>query len=155
MRPGFREAVPRRAREIVVERLADAPAVPLPVRATEGSACFDLASAESIDLERGRVTLVRTGLKMRCPRGTFLEVRPRSGLASRGVQMVNAPGTIDADYSGEVRVPLTYLLDGRYHIEIGDRVAQIRLVEDFPTTFTLGRVELTESRRGGFGSTGR
>jgi dUTP pyrophosphatase len=146
-------AVP--AREIVIERLPDAPAVAPPTRATEGSACFDLAAAESVDLERGRVALVRTGLKMRCPAGTFIEVRPRSGLASRGVLMVNAPGTIDADYSGEVRVPLTYLLDGRYHIEVGDRIAQVRLVDDLPGAFTPGRVEAVGSRQGGFGSTGR
>ena len=127
----------------------------VPSRATAGSACFDLAAAESVDLERGRVTLVRTGFKMRCPPATFLEVRPRSGLATRGVLMANAPGTIDADYSGEVRVPLTYLGDGRYHIEVGDRIAQVRLVEDVPSSFELGSVTTVPSRRGGFGSTGR
>ncbi len=85
---------------MVVERLPDAARVPLPARATEGSAGFDLPAAESGVLERGKVTLVRTGLKMRCPPGTFLEVRPRSGLSTKGVHMVNAPGTIDSDYSG-------------------------------------------------------
>ena len=101
------------------------------------------------------MTLVRTGFKMRCPRGTFLEVRPRSGLSSRGVLMVNAPGTIDSDYSGEVRVPLTYLFDGPYRIEVGDRIAQVRLVSDESATFRPGRVETVRSRAGGFGSTGR
>ena len=129
--------------------------MPLPVRATEGSACFDLASAEAVELERGRVTLVRTGFKMRCPPGTFLEVRPRSGLGSRGVLMVNAPGTIDSDYAGEVRVPLTYLLDGSYRIEVGDRIGQMRLVSDEPAVFRAGSVETVRSRSGGFGSTGR
>jgi dUTP pyrophosphatase len=142
-------------RRVVVERLPDAPPIPLPTRATEGSACFDLAAAEAADLERGRVTLVRTGLKVRCPEATFLEVRPRSGLASRGVLMVNAPGTIDADFSGEVRVPLTFLGEGRYRIEVGDRIAQVRLVEESPSAFELGRVEPVPSRQGGFGSTGR
>jgi len=132
-----------------------APEVPLPLRATRGSACFDLASAEAVDLERGRVTLVRTGLKMRCPPGTFLEVRPRSGLSSRGVLMVNAPGTIDSDFSGEVRVPMTYLFDGPYRIEVGDRIGQIRLVSDEPAEFRPGQVEAVHSRAGGFGSTGR
>ncbi len=147
--------MPGNPRRIVVERLPDAPAVPIPARATAGSACFDLAAAEAADLERGRVTLVRTGLKMRCPSGTFVEVRPRSGLASRGVLMVNAPGTIDHDYSGEVRVPLTYLGEGRYHIEVGDRIAQVRLVEDLDSAFELGEVAPVASRGGGFGSTGR
>ncbi|HXY47571.1 MAG TPA: dUTP diphosphatase [Thermoplasmata archaeon] len=147
--------MPRRSRAIVVERIPGSPDVPLPERATAGSACFDLASAESVDLERSRVTLVRTGVKMRCPRGTFLEVRPRSGLASRGVLMMNAPGTIDSDYSGEVRVPLTYLFEGKYHVEVGDRIAQVRLVADDPGIFRSGPVDPVASRRGGFGSTGR
>jgi len=108
-----------------------------------------------VELERGRVTLVRTGFKMRCPPGTFLEVRPRSGLSSRGVLMVNSPGTIDSDYSGEVRVPLTYLFDGSYRIEVGDRIGQIRLVADEPAVFRAGKVETVRSRLGGFGSTGR
>ncbi len=125
------------------------------MKATEGSACFDLAAVEPTELERGRVTLVRTGLKMRCPAGTFLEVRPRSGLSTRGVLMVNAPGTIDRDFAGEVRVPLTYLFDGRYRLEAGDRIAQVRLVEEIPARFRRGRVRELASRSGGFGSTGR
>jgi dUTP pyrophosphatase len=140
---------------VVVERLPDAPRVPLPARATEGSTGFDLPAAEAVVLERGRVTLVRTGLKMHCPPGTFLEVRPRSGLSVKGVHMVNAPGTIDSDYSGEVRVPLTYLLDGSYRIEVGDRIGQIRLVEDHPLRIEEGTVVPQASRAGGFGSTGR
>ena len=147
--------MPRRTRPILIERVADAPSVPLPARATDGSACFDLASAEAVELERGRVMLVRTGFKMRCPRGTFLEVRPRSGLSSRGVLMVNAPGTIDSDYSGEVRVPLTFLFEGRYRIEVGDRIGQVRLVSEEPARFRPGRVSSVRSRAGGFGSTGR
>jgi dUTP pyrophosphatase len=139
----------------VVERLPDAAHVPLPARATEGSAGFDLPAAESVVLERGRVTLVRTGLRMRCPPGTFLEVRPRSGLSTKGVHMVNAPGTIDADYSGEVRVPLTYLFEGTYRIEVGDRIGQLRLVEDHPLEIEEGTVAPRASRAGGFGSTGR
>ena len=69
--------------------------------------------------------------------------------------MVNAPGTIDSDYSGEVRVPLTYLFEGRYRIEAGDRIAQIRLVSDEPAVFRSGKVGAVRSRGGGFGSTGR
>jgi dUTP pyrophosphatase len=147
--------VSRPVLRVLVERLPDAPAVPLPSRATKGSACFDLRAAEGARLERGSVTLVRTGLKMRCPRDTFLEVRPRSGLSARGVLMVNAPGTIDADYSGEVKVPLTYLFEGEYRIAAGDRIAQIRLVAETPAEFAEGAVEVVASRVGGFGSTGR
>lgn len=129
--------------------------MPLPVRSTPGSAGLDLAAAESVELVRGRVALVRTGLRIRCPPGTFLEVRPRSGLSSKGVLMVNAPGTIDRDYAGEVRVPLTFLFDGSYRIEVGDRIAQVRLVEDLPARVREGRVRPFAGRGGGFGSTGR
>ena len=147
--------VARSAARVIVERVPDAPVQPLPHRATTGSACFDLRAAESVSLKRGRVTLVRTGLKMTAPKGTFLEVRPRSGLGTKGVLMANAPGTIDRDYAGEIRVPLTYLFSGRYRITVGDRIGQIRLVRDLPTRFTLGRVRESATRRGGFGSTGR
>ncbi|MGP8078295.1 MAG: dUTP diphosphatase [Thermoplasmata archaeon] len=145
----------RRARSIAVERVPGTHEAPIPARATAGSACFDLAAAEAVELVRGQVSLVRTGLKLRSPPGTFLEVRPRSGLSVRGVLMVNAPGTIDRDFSGEVRVPLTFLGEGTYRIEVGDRIGQIRLVEDLAATFRPGRVGPVASRRGGFGSTGR
>jgi dUTP pyrophosphatase len=154
-----RRTSPRRVsrveRRIVVERVDGAPNVPLPSRATAGSACLDLHAAESVELEAGSVSLVRTGLKMRAPAGTFLEVRPRSGLSSRGVLMVNAPGTIDRDYAGEVKVPLTFLFPGRYRIEVGDRIGQVRIVLDHPSRVANGRVRPRESRSGGFGSTGR
>lgn len=128
---------------------------PLPVRATPGSACFDLSAAAAADIVHGAVTRVATGLRMRCPKGTFLEVRPRSGLSSKGVVLVNAPGTIDSDYAGEVFVPLTYLFPGRYRLRAGDRVAQVRLVVEAPARFRRGTVRPTAHRRGGFGSTGR
>jgi dUTP pyrophosphatase len=145
----------RSARRVIVERLGDVPDVPLPKKATRESACFDLYSGESVRLRSGQVTLVRTGLKLRAPPGTFLEVRPRSGLSTRGVVMVNAPGTIDRDYAGEVKVPLTYLFRGSYLVSAGDRIGQLRLVEEIPTAFQMGRVGVRGDRAGGFGSTGR
>ncbi|HZY70887.1 MAG TPA: dUTP diphosphatase [Thermoplasmata archaeon] len=138
---------------VTVERISDG--ARLPARATPGSACFDLHAAEAVELRRGRVDLVPTGVKLRAPPGTFLEVRPRSGLASRGVLMVNAPGTIDRDYSGEVKVPLTFLGKGSYAIAAGDRIAQVRLAADHATEFRWGRVPPVGGRSGGFGSTGR
>lgn len=142
-------------RRVVVERLDGSSSVLLPERATDGSACFDLRASTRVVLSPGRVELVPTGLRMTAPEGTFLEVRPRSGLSTKGVLMVNAPGTIDRDYSGEVRVPLTYLFPGSYVIEAGDRIAQVRVVEDHPTAFVEGPVVASPSRNGGFGSTGR
>ncbi len=147
--------MPSRRRVVIVERESGAVPVPLPARATRGAACFDLCAAESIDLTRSAVTLVRTGFRMRAPPGTFLEVRPRSGLSTKGVLVVNAPGTIDRDYAGEVKVPMTYLFEGSYRIQAGDRIGQLRLVEDLPMALRLGKVQGTRSRVGGFGSTGR
>jgi dUTP pyrophosphatase len=142
-------------RTVRVERLPEFPNVPLPARATPGSACFDLVAAAPAVLTRAGVVRVRTGLRMRPPAGTFLEVRPRSGLSTKGVIMANAPGTIDRDYSGEIQVPMTYLLPGEYRIEPGDRIGQIRLVADLAAAFVPGRVAPVKGREGGFGSTGR
>ena len=138
-----------------VEGVADLPGSPLPRRATPGSAGFDLSCAEDAKVETGRVTLVRTGLRFKPPRGCFLEIRPRSGLSSQGVVMVNAPGTIDADYALEVKVPLTLLFGPPRWIRRGERIAQMRLVEDLPTVFRPGEVRAEGARTGGFGSTGR
>ncbi len=140
---------------VILERVDAGLPVPEPRRATPGSAAFDIAAAEDVRLRAGRVTKVRTGLRARAPRGTFLEVRPRSGLASKGVVMANGPGTIDRDYSGELLIPLTYLARGSYAIARGDRIAQIRVVPDLRTEMRWGRVAPVRSRSGGFGSTGR
>ena len=153
---GSRHApVAPRPRRVVVERVRGRYRLPLPARATAGSVGYDLRSAEAVTLRQGEVALVKTGLRLRAPEGTFFEVRPRSGLGSKGVLMVNAPGTIDRDYSGEVMVPLTYLFEGSYQIEVGDRIGQLRLAPDLATEFRLGRVPRAPSRKGGFGSTGR
>lgn len=137
------------------ERVDPALEVPLPAKATPGAACFDLASAEDARIRHGVVRRVRTGLRARSPPGTFLEVRPRSGLSAKGVVMANGPGTIDRDYAGEILVPLTYLPSGSFAIQRGDRIAQVRVVAELPTRMEWGRVEPVPGRRGGFGSTGR
>jgi dUTP pyrophosphatase len=147
--------VPSRRYDVIVEAIDPSSELDLPARATPGSAGFDLRAATPARLVRGRVTRVGTGLRVRAPRGTFLEVRPRSGLSTKGVLMPNAPGTIDRDYAGELQVPLTYLFPGSYRIERGDRIAQLRLVEDLPARFRWGRVGPVAGRAGGFGSTGR
>jgi dUTP pyrophosphatase len=69
--------------------------------------------------------------------------------------MANAPGTIDSDFPGEVKVPLTYLFAGSYEIRAGDRIGQIRIILETPLRFRLGAVRAAGSRKGGFGSTGR
>jgi dUTP pyrophosphatase len=69
--------------------------------------------------------------------------------------MVNAPGTIDRDYAGEVKVPLTFLFPGEYQIQSGDRIGQVRVAKEYPTRFEAGTVRPSSDRKGGFGSTGR
>ncbi|MCL4325075.1 MAG: dUTP diphosphatase [Candidatus Thermoplasmatota archaeon] len=144
-----------KSKVVLIDKVDGTGSATLPFKATDESACFDLHSSEDTTLLPGKVTLVRTGLKMRPPEGTFIEVRPRSGLSSKGVLMVNAPGTIDRDYDREVMVPLTLLFGDSYQIRSGDRIAQIRIVENHGTDLQWGTVASTGNRKGGFGSTGR
>jgi dUTP pyrophosphatase len=141
--------------EIAFRRLREGVEPPRPM--TGGAAGFDLTSAETLILEPGRPTLVPTGLALAIPDGVEGQVRPRSGLALRhGVGMLNAPGTIDSDYRGEVCVILMNFGSDAFEIGRGERIAQIvfqrvirpRLVE---------RDVLPDSPRGagGFGHTGR
>jgi len=131
--------------------------LPLPTRQTEGSAGYDVASAEP-DFLLGPLArrLVRTGLALAIPAGYEAQVRPRSGLALKhGVTLPNAPATIDADYRGELMIPMINLGTEPVTVTRGMRIAQLvfQRVEDIE----LVRVpELPPSPRGaaGFGSTG-
>ena len=131
--------------------------LPLPSRQTTGSAGFDLASAEpDFVLAPGERRLVSTGLAVEIPPGIEGQVRPRSGLALRhGITMPNAPGTIDSDYRGEVRVILQNLGSEAVTIVRGDRIAQLVFAR-YETPELVDVTELEQSRRGagGFGSTG-
>lgn len=127
------------------------------MRAHHDDAGVDLCSAESLTLEPGQRQLVRTGIAIELPFGTVGFINPRSGLAARsGLSIVNAPGTVDAGYRGEIKVCLINL-DPQQSIEIkrGDRIAQL-LVQRVEM-FTFNEVEkLGVSERGenGYGSTG-
>ena len=141
-----------------IKRLPTARDLPLPSHGSPGSAGFDLRAAidEELVLRPGERLLVPTGLVLEIPQGWEGQVRPRSGLALRhGIGIVNAPGTIDSDYRGEVAVILINLGEAPFSLRHGDRIAQL----------VISRVEiveweeteaLDESRRGdgGFGSTG-
>ena len=131
--------------------------LPLPSRQTTGSAGFDLASAEpDFVLAPGERRLVSTGLAVEIPPGIEGQVRPRSGLALRhGITMPNAPGTIDSDYRGEVRVILQNLGSEAATIVRGDRIAQLVFAR-YETPELVDVTELEQSSRGagGFGSTG-
>ena len=131
--------------------------LPLPSRQTTGSAGFDLASAEpDFVLAPGERRLVSTGLALELPPGIEGQVRPRSGLAFRhGITMPNAPGTIDSDYRGEVRVILQNLGTEPVTIGRGDRIAQLVFAR-YETPELVDATALEQSTRGagGFGSTG-
>jgi dUTP pyrophosphatase len=145
---------------VKVSRLPHAEGLPLPAYQTADAAGMDLVAAVSTQdpmvLAPGALALVPTGLQFELPAGTEAQVRPRSGLAIKhGVTVLNSPGTIDADYRGELSVILINLGDAPFTIQRGDRIAQMVLA---PVT----QVRLVETERltatarglGGFGSTG-
>jgi dUTP pyrophosphatase len=143
--------------QVRVLRLAHNPDLPLPSRGTSGSAGFDLASAEpDFVLAPGERRLVATGLAIELPAGWEGQVRPRSGLALRhGITMPNAPGTIDSDYRGELKVILQNSGSQPVAIARGDRIAQVVFAK-YEVPVLVDATELAESGRGpgGFGSTG-
>ncbi len=142
--------------EIAITRLD--PELPLPAYAHPGDAGADLVTAVDVTLEPGERAVVPTGICIALPEGYAGFVHPRSGLAARhGVGMVNAPGTIDAGYRGEIKVTLVNL-DRRERVRFarGDRIAQLVVQRVERAVFTEVDA-LPDSARGdgGFGSTGR
>lgn len=146
------EAVPVR---VLVRRLA--PDLPLPAYAHPGDAGADLVAAESVELPPGGRALVPTGVAIALPEGYVGLVHPRSGLAARhGVTVLNAPGTVDAGYRGEIKVNLiNHDPERAARVARGDRIAQLVIQQVERASFHLVE-ELPESRRGtgGHGSTG-
>jgi dUTP pyrophosphatase len=140
-----------------VLRLPNNRDLPLPTRQTTGSAGFDLASAEpDFVLAPGERRLVSTGLAIELPSGMEGQVRPRSGLALKyGISMPNAPGTIDSDYRGELRVILQNGGTAPVTIARGDRIAQIVFARyEVPELVDATALEESVRGPGGFGSTG-
>jgi dUTP pyrophosphatase len=141
-----------------VRRLPHNPDLPLPTRASEGAAGFDVRSAEGdFVLEAGETRAVATGLAMELPSGLECQVRPRSGLAlRRGITIPNAPGTIDPDYRGEVKVLLLNLSSDPVPISRGDRIAQLVFARfETPEVQEVDGLRETDRGDAGFGSTGR
>jgi dUTP pyrophosphatase len=132
--------------------------LPLPARHTAESAGVDLRAAVTDDLvlPPGGRALVPTGIAIALPSGWEAQVRPRSGLAIRsGVTVLNAPGTIDADYRGEIQVPLINLGADEFRIRRGDRIAQMVLAPVHQLEWqVVAALEDTERGTSGFGSTG-
>ncbi|WP_420412915.1 dUTP diphosphatase [Roseibium sp.] len=133
--------------------------LPLPAYQSDLAAGMDLLAAveEAVTLKPGSRALVPTGLAMALPAGFEAQVRPRSGLAAKhGVTVLNTPGTIDADYRGEVKVILINLGDSDFQIARGDRIAQMVIAPVLQAD--IQEVDLlseTDRGAGGFGSTGQ
>lgn len=132
---------------------------PCPAYATEQSAGMDLKAnlAEPLVLKPLQRALVPTGLYMALPAGYEAQVRPRSGLAAKhGITVLNTPGTIDADYRGEVKVILVNLSDTPFEIVPGERIAQMVIARHEKVEWEeVNELDATSRGTGGFGSTGR
>lgn len=142
--------------QISIKRLAHGDGLPLPAYATAHAAGMDVVSAENLTLAPGARHAVTTGFAIAIPAGFEVQVRPRSGLALKhGVTCLNTPGTIDADYRGEVKVILANLGSEPFEIRRGDRIAQLVPAPVLQARFSEVE-ELDETARGtgGFGSTG-
>jgi dUTP pyrophosphatase len=144
--------------DVAVETLPHARGLPLPAYATAGSAGMDLVAAVEapVDLAPGARALVPTGLSIAVPAGFEAQVRPRSGLALKhGLTIPNAPGTIDADYRGEVSVILWNAGSAPFRVERGMRIAQL-VFAPVARARLVAAPSLPATARGcgGFGSTG-
>jgi dUTP pyrophosphatase len=142
--------------EILIQRLDNGADLPLPAKATPGSAGFDLCSAEAGTLAPGARLLFATGFAVAIPEGFEIQIRPRSGLALRhGVTLPNTPATIDSDYRGELKVALVNLGSEAFDVTRGMRIAQLVVARVEPAEFrTVDALPETGRGAGGFGSTG-
>jgi dUTP pyrophosphatase len=143
--------------QLRIKRLSpDTSDIPLPSFATEQAAGLDLRSSEAVTLSPGEWKLVPTGIAIEIPEGFEGGVRPRSGLAAKhGITCLNSPGTIDADYRGEVKVILINLGKEAVMFDRGERIAQL-VISKYERLNVIEVDDLTDSSRGagGFGHTG-
>lgn len=139
-------------------RIVNLSAYPLPEYQTQHSAGMDVRAniSETISLRSLERAVVPTGLFVAIPNGYEIQIRPRSGLAAKqGITVLNSPGTIDADYRGEVKVILVNLSSERVEIHPGDRIAQMVLTKTEVMQWQpCESLEATDRGSGGFGSTG-
>lgn len=146
--------------EVAFQRLAHATGLPLPTYETAGAAGMDLPAAlaegETLELLPGARALLPTGFCLHLPEGHEAQVRPRSGLAARhGVTVLNAPGTVDSDYRGEIKVILINHGQERFAIRRGDRIAQLVIAPVSQAVASeVAALPGSERGAGGFGSTG-
>ncbi len=133
--------------------------IPLPRYMTPQASGMDICAAlsEAVTLAPGAITLIPTGLAVAIPAGYEAQIRPRSGLAARhGIGLINAPGTIDADYRGEIKLALINLGQEPYVVQRGDRVAQMVIQRVCRARLqSTDQLDATDRNGGGFGHTGR
>jgi dUTP pyrophosphatase len=141
-----------------IKQTLEAADLPVPQYMTEGAAGMDLRAAviEPVTLEPGQYKAIPTGISISLPHGFEAQIRPRSGLALKhGISLVNTPGTVDADYRGEIQVLLINFGKNPFVVERGDRIAQMVIGKVYQ-----GKIQLVESldttarNAGGFGHTG-
>lgn len=146
---------------VELQRLAHADGLPLPAYQTAEAAGLDLMAAvpdsEPMTLAPGQYALVPTGLAIALPAGHEAQVRPRSGLAAKhGVTVLNSPGTIDADYRGEIKVILINHGAAPFVVKRGERIAQMVIAPVVQAALVpVATLSATDRGAGGFGSTGR
>ena len=143
--------------KVQIMRLAHSADLALPSYATKGAAGMDLRSAQSLTIKPHARALVATGIAIALPLGFEAQVRPRSGLAVKyGVTVLNAPGTIDCDYRGEIKVPLINHSEEDFVITRGDRIAQMVIVPAPQVALEeVSTLDETPRGVGGFGSSGK
>ena len=142
--------------EILIKRLSKE--VPLPKYETDGSSGLDLAAFvdKNIEIKPGKSNIIPTGLAVAIPKNFEIQIRPRSGLAAKNqISVLNTPGTIDADYRGEIKVILVNLSERNFIVEKGLRIAQMVLCPVVKARLKeVNSLEDTKRGSGGFGSTG-
>lgn len=145
--------------KVLIKKMPHAQDLPLPLYMSEHAAGLDLCAAEEVDilLEPGKYKLISTGIAIALPKGYEGQIRPRSGLALKyGLTLLNTPGTIDADYRGEIKVILINLGEAAYHLIRGERIAQL-VIQAVARAALVEVDNLPETLRGegGFGHTGK
>ena len=142
--------------EILIKRLSKE--VSLPKYETSGSSGMDLAANidDKITIDPGKTVVIPTGLSLSIPKGFEVQIRPRSGLAAKQkITVLNTPGTIDADYRGEIKVILINLSENSFIVERGLRIAQMVVCPVVQAQLKeVNDLSETERGKGGFGSTG-
>ena len=142
--------------EILMKRLSKE--VPLPKYETDGSSGLDLAAFvdKNIEIKPGKSNIIPTGLAVAIPKDFEIQIRPRSGLAAKNqISVLNTPGTIDADYRGELKIILINLSNKSFIVEKGLRIAQMVLCPVVKAKFKeVESLDDTKRGSGGFGSTG-